>query len=133
MTQIIVTVGEAGNLSVTDVDVQMTPMSATSVEEEGEITSVPNEFELSQNYPNPFNPTTTIRYALPKGSHVTLKIYNLRGELVKILVNGYQSAQNHQVTWNGDNESGQKVAAGIYLYQLQAGDYQKTMRLILLK
>lgn len=128
-----VIVGEAGNFSVTSVDVELIPMSATSVEQENNVSTVPAEFELMQNYPNPFNPTTTIRYALPEVSHVTLKIYNLRGELVKTLVNGYQAAQNHQVVWNGDNERGQKVAAGIYLYQLQAGDYKQTMRLILLK
>ena len=128
-----VTMGEAGNFSVTSVDVELIPMSTTSVEDEGNVTNVPSKFELMQNYPNPFNPTTTIRYALPKASHVTLKIYNLRGELVKTLLNGYQAALNHQVTWNGDNEAGQKVAAGIYLYQLQAGNHKQTMRLILLK
>ncbi len=128
-----VTVGESGNFYVTNVDVQLIPMSATSIEEQDLVNSVPSKFALLQNYPNPFNPTTTIRYALPKASHVTLKIYNLRGELVNTLVNGYQTAQNHQVVWKGDNENGQKVAAGIYLYQLQAGNYKQTMRLILLK
>jgi hypothetical protein len=93
----------------------------------------PSQIRLLGNYPNPFNPTTTIRYALPKASYATLKIYNLNGEVVKTLVNGYQTAQYHQVVWNGDNEAGQKVAAGIYLYQLQVGDYQQTMRLILMK
>lgn len=92
----------------------------------------PTTFELSA-LPNPFNPTTTIRYALPQAAPVTLTIYNLKGEVVKTLVNGYQTAQNHQVVWNGDDEAGQKVAAGIYLYQLQAGNYKQTMRLILMK
>jgi len=128
-----VSVGDEGNFSVASVDVELMPMSTTSVEDDVDVLSIPNEFELMQNYPNPFNPTTTIRYALPKASHVTLKIYNLRGELVNTLVNGYQTAQNHQVVWNGDNEAGQKVAAGVYLYHLQAGSYQQTMRLILLK
>jgi len=128
-----ITVGADGNLAVENADVQLTPMSATAVGEEDNISAVPSKFELLQNYPNPFNPSTTIRYALPKASHVTLKIFNLRGEVVKTLVNGFQSAQNYQVVWNGDNESGQKVAAGIYLYQLQADNYKQTMRLILLK
>ncbi|MDZ7332643.1 MAG: carboxypeptidase regulatory-like domain-containing protein [candidate division KSB1 bacterium] len=128
-----VAVGEAGNFTVTSVDVALTPMATTDVEQSTNSDTAPKEFELAQNYPNPFNPTTTIRYALPVGSHVTLKIYNLKGEVVKTLVNGYQAAQNHQVVWNGDNDAGQRVAAGIYLYQLQAGNYRKTMRLILMK
>ncbi len=128
-----VTVGDVGTFSVTSVDVELIPMSATSVEEENNVSNVPAEFELMQNYPNPFNPTTTIRYILPKASRVTLKIYNLRGELVKTLVDGYQSAQNHQVTWNGDNEAGEKVAAGIYLYRLKTENYQQTKRLVFLK
>lgn len=128
-----VSMGEAGNFSVNNVDVELIPMSTTSVEEDGNVTNVPGNFELMQNYPNPFNPTTAIRYALPEASHVTLKIYNLRGELVKTLVDGYQAALTYQVTWNGYNEAGQKVAAGVYLYQLQAGNHKQTMRLILLK
>ncbi len=128
-----VSVGEAGDFSVEGVDVQLTPMSSTDVEQPYELSGSPKRFELSQNYPNPFNPSTTIRYALPAASHVTLKIFNLKGEVVKTLVNGYQAAQYHQVVWNGDNEAGQRVAAGIYLYQLQAGNYKKTMRLILMK
>jgi len=128
-----ITVGEAANFAVTGVDVQLIPMSATAIGEQGKVSGMPAKFELSQNYPNPFNPTTTIRYALPKASHVTLKMFNLRGELVKTLVNGYQSAQYHQVMWNGSNEAGEKVAAGIYLYQLKAENYKQTMRLILLK
>ncbi len=128
-----IAVGEVGNYAVSGVDVALSPMSSTAVEQQSNLTGAPKRFELSQNYPNPFNPSTTIRYALPKASHVTLKIYNLRGEVVKTLVNGYQTAQNYQVVWNGDNDAGQKVAAGIYLYQLQAGNYQRTMRLILMK
>lgn len=88
---------------------------------------------LLGNYPNPFNPSTTIQYALPNAAPVTLKIYNLKGEVVKTLVNGYQTAQYHRVEWNGDDEAGQKVAAGIYLCQLQSGSYKQTMRLILMK
>ena len=126
-------VGEAANFTVTDVNVQLVPMSATAVGEDDNFSGVPEKFELSQNYPNPFNPRTTIHYALLKAAHVTLKIFNLRGELVKTLVNGYRSAQYHQVIWNGENEAGEKASAGIYLYQLKAGNFQQTKRLVLLK
>jgi membrane-bound inhibitor of C-type lysozyme len=84
-------------------------------------------------YPNPFNPSTTIRYALPTASHVTLKVFNLRGELVKILVDGNRAANRYQVVWNGANESGAKVAAGIYLYQLKTDNYSQIKRMIFIK
>ncbi len=111
----------------------MTPISAASVDEQGDVTIVPGQFELLQNYPNSFNPTTTIRYALPNASQVILKIYNLIGEVVKTLVNGYQSEQYHQMVWNRENEIGQKSATGIYLYHLLAGVYKQTKRLIIMK
>jgi len=128
-----VLVGDSGNFTITGVDVKLTPMSATSVEQELTGAGVPAEFELVQNYPNPFNPSTTIRYALPTASHVTLKVFNLRGELVKTLVNGNRAANRYQVVWNGENESGAKVAAGIYLYQLKTDNYSQIKRMIFLK
>ncbi len=91
---------------------------------EPEVGQNPTTFELSA-FPNPFNPTTTIRYALPQASQATLKIFNLQGEVVKTLVDGYQTANHYQVVWNGRNESGAKVAAGIYLYQLKTDNYSQ--------
>ncbi|MCI0495669.1 carboxypeptidase regulatory-like domain-containing protein [candidate division KSB1 bacterium] len=126
-------VGDSGNFTITGVDVKLTPMSATSVDEEITGTGVPMEFDLSQNYPNPFNPSTTIRYALPTASHVTLKVFNLRGELVKTLVDGNRAANRYQVVWNGENESGAKVAAGIYLYQLKTDNHSQIKRMIFIK
>jgi hypothetical protein len=128
-----ITVGQAGNFTITGADVQLTPMSATAIGDENKTTGLPGQFELSQNYPNPFNPTTTIRYALPQASHATLKIFNLQGEVVKTLVNGYQTANHYQVVWNGENESGAKVAAGIYLYQLKTDNYSQIKRMIFIK
>ncbi|MBN2090756.1 T9SS type A sorting domain-containing protein [candidate division KSB1 bacterium] len=79
----------------------------------------PQSFVLYQNYPNPFNPTTTIHYDLPFEAQVTLKIFNLRGEQLKVLENGIKPAGRHVVVWNSLNEDGQQVASGVYFYQLE--------------
>ena len=94
---------------------------------------VPAEFQLFPNYPNPFNPTTTIQYSLPEASHVTLQIFNLRGELVRTLVNGTQVAKLYQIIWDSKNDQGQAVAAGIYICRFKAGDFTRVQRLVLLK
>jgi len=80
---------------------------------------MPTAFVLYQNYPNPFNPTTTIHYDLPFEGQVTLKIFNLRGEQLKVLENGIKPAGRHFVVWNSLNEDGQQVASGVYFYQLE--------------
>ena len=103
--------------------IQLVPVS---IADEGE--AIPVDYALAQNYPNPFNPVTTIRYALPKSSKVTLMIYNLMGQEVARLVDGKQSAGHHKETWNASN-----ISSGIYLYRLQAGDFVRTRKMVLLK
>lgn len=92
----------------------------------------PSEFKLNQNYPNPFNYYTTIKYDLPVDSKIKLTVYNILGQKVVTLVNKRQSADNYTTTWNGLNSSGQKVASGIYIYQLRIEDkvFQKKMLLL---
>jgi len=94
----------------------------------------PSDFELAQNFPNPFNPVTTIRFGLSKEERVTLKIYNLRGELVAILVeNEPRAAGYHAEIWDGRDHLGQAVASGLYVYQLRAGGKTLTKKMALLK
>ncbi|MCH8272832.1 MAG: T9SS type A sorting domain-containing protein [Candidatus Marinimicrobia bacterium] len=88
----------------------------------------PTEFALSQNYPNPFNPETVIEYALPKATEVSLKIYNLRGQEVALLINDTMPAGNHQVIWDASN-----MASGVYIYRLQAANFVQTRKMLLLK
>ena len=94
---------------------------------------LPDEFALHQNYPNPFNPVTTLRYDLPENSFVNVTIYDMLGRQVKTLVNQSQVAGYKSVIWNATNNYGKPVSAGIYLYQIQAGEYISTKKMILLK
>jgi hypothetical protein len=95
--------------------------------------SLPSKIELYQNYPNPFNPSTTIEYYLSKMSNVELKIYNLFGQEVKTLVNGFQTAGNKSVVWNGVSNLNQVVAAGIYYYKIQVGKEAQCRKMLYLK
>ncbi|MBI4547123.1 MAG: T9SS type A sorting domain-containing protein [Ignavibacteriae bacterium] len=88
----------------------------------------PITFNLSQNYPNPFNPVTVIRYQIPVSSRVTLKVYNLLGQEVAVLVDGMQEAGYKSVELNAN-----KIASGVYFYRLQAGTFVETKKLLLLK
>ena len=93
-------------------------------------------FKLTQNYPNPFNPTTRINYNVNIDGHVSLKIYDIMGRLVKILVNDYRVAGNengYDVHWDGTDKSGSKVSAGLYIYSLQTADMNMTKKMVLMK
>jgi len=94
---------------------------------------IPTEFALRQNFPNPFNPVTTLRYDLPQQSFVSLKIYDIRGRLISVLVNNVQPAGFHSVLWKGTNANAEPVSAGMYLYTIEAEGYQKTRKMVLLK
>lgn len=89
--------------------------------------------ELQQNYPNPFNPDTTIRYSLNETAPVSLGIYNLKGQLVKKLVNEVQEKGTHQMEWNGLDQDSRPVSGGIYLYRLSSGQHFSTKRMVLIK
>jgi hypothetical protein len=95
--------------------------------------TLPRRFSVAQNYPNPFNPVTEIRYELPRASEVSLNVYNLLGQKVRTLVSGYQSAGRYNVSWSGDNDNGIAVSSGVYIYRFEAGDYQRTLKMILMK
>jgi len=89
---------------------------------------VPESLQLSQNYPNPFNPTTKIDFALPEASQVSLTVYNMIGQQVATLEDGFLSAGQHSVSFDASH-----LSSGIYLYRLQAGDQVMTRTLTLVK
>ena len=93
----------------------------------------PYSYNLLPNFPNPFNPETSITYVLPEETQVTMIIYNSAGEKITTLVHGRQDRGYHSVTWNGRDASGRPVSGGIYFCRIQAGSYQETIRMLLLK
>jgi len=90
-------------------------------------------FELGQNYPNPFNPTTTINYDLPSSADVMLTVYDMSGRTVTTLTDRYQSTGSYTVEWNGTDDLGNTLSAGVYLCRLVAGDYSKTIKIVYLR
>jgi len=102
-----------------DLIVSATPTSASTI---------PSEYTLYQNYPNPFNSSTTIRFDIKEASHVSLKVFDLLGREVDILVNNNFSAGTYTVSWETS-----RVASGIYFYSIKSGDFAATKKLLLLK
>lgn len=94
---------------------------------------VVTDYTLEQNYPNPFNPSTTIRLDLPDAGEVNLSIYNMSGQLVKKLVTGEMNAGRHNVVWDATNDHGVRVASGVYLYVIKAGEFTAQRKLVLMK
>ncbi|MDD3464469.1 MAG: T9SS type A sorting domain-containing protein [Candidatus Cloacimonetes bacterium] len=94
---------------------------------------VPDQFVLMQNYPNPFNPSTTISYILPEASEITLSVYNLKGQLVRTLVEGFKPSGLHQVVWDGKDKLNRQASSGVYFIRLQSGKTSKTRKMLLMK
>ena len=94
---------------------------------------VTEAFKLTQNYPNPFNPSTSINFTVPELSDVNISVYDINGRLVNTLINNTFSAGEYNVTWNGDDMAGNKVAAGIYMYNLTSGETSITNKMMLVK
>ena len=94
---------------------------------------IPYVFALHQNYPNPFNPITTIKYDLPKDALTTINIYDIMGRHVKTLIENYETAGFKMVKWDATNNNGNNVSAGMYIYQIRAGAFNDTKKMVLLK
>ena len=93
----------------------------------------PVRFSTYPNYPNPFNPTTQIRYDLPEEQNVTIAIYDVIGRKIRSLMNTSQTAGYHSVRWDAKNDIGEGVAAGMYIYTIQAGEFKDTKKMVLIK
>ncbi|MCZ6766132.1 MAG: T9SS type A sorting domain-containing protein, partial [bacterium] len=91
--------------------------------------------DLAQNYPNPFNPTTAIRYSVAEPGQVTVVVFNVAGQRVRTLVDGFHAPQSQPfvVRWDGTNQSGDPVSSGVYYYRLSAPHYSATRKMVLIK
>ena len=116
-----------GHQATATVFITITPVSGVSDH------AIPVSFGLHQNFPNPFNPVTTISYALPEKSHVTLRIFSVMGSEICTLVSEDKSAGQYEAAWNAQDRFGQTVSSGIYFYQLKAGDYTQIRKMLLVR
>ena len=94
-----------------------------------------NSTALSMNYPNPFNPSTTIKFDIAGDMPVqtSLNVYNVRGQLLRSLVNGMKSAGTYQIQWDGKDDAGRTLPSGVYFYRLQAGEFNQTRKMVMMK
>jgi hypothetical protein len=108
-------------------------ISASSRSASIDLNAVPDAYALHQNFPNPFNPTTNIRFDLKDAGEVDIAVYNLLGQKVKTLTTGDLTAGYHEVVWDGTDNHGVTVSAGVYIYSLSSEYFNQTRKMILLK
>jgi len=99
----------------------------------GDVVEVPSATVLGANYPNPFNPTTTIAFDVARAGAVSISVYNIKGQLVRNLVNGDFTAGKHNVVWNGEDATGRSVGSGIYFYRMVAPGYTNVRKMVMMK
>jgi len=116
-----------GDLSYMAIDIQF----GTNVEEGQVVYNTPKM--LKANYPNPFNPSTTIEYSVPSQERVNLSVYNVKGQLVKTLVDNTVPAGDHFVTWNGRDEMNREASSGVYFYKLETESASEMRKMIMVK
>ncbi|MCD4827808.1 MAG: T9SS type A sorting domain-containing protein [Candidatus Cloacimonetes bacterium] len=121
---------DGGTLKYAALDVDFSQLPGYGANDDGEVTPFTTSLI---NYPNPFNPTTNISFSLPVAQDVELKIYNVRGELVKTMATGVMPAGPHTFVWEGNNNNGSAVASGVYFCKLSAGGSVETNKMLLLK
>jgi len=124
--EMIITSNDINNPSITiPIHITTVPNSDPAI--------VPVVTTLEGNYPNPFNPETTINFSLKESGKVRINIYNLKGQLVKQLIDTELPSGKHQIVWNGKDNQGRNVGSGIYLYRMEAKGYTNTKKMMLMK
>ncbi|MFH1251787.1 MAG: T9SS type A sorting domain-containing protein [bacterium] len=115
--------------TIGDYSIQLV-LTQTDVEKKPPL--IPKRFQLYQNYPNPFNPGTIIEFKLPQVLHLKLTVFNLRGQIIKVIADGFYPAGLSRVCWDGTNSNGKGVAAGIYFYRLETEQFAEARKMLLL-
>ena len=95
--------------------------------------NLPSQYVLGRNYPNAFNPHTTFSYSIPKRDKVTIDVFDMKGRIVKTLLDNKQSPGNRSISWDARNHLGHKVSSGVYFYRMQAGNFSQTNKMVLIK
>ena len=112
-------------------------VTGTGIEEDDSESKVGKSFSLSQNYPNTFNPSTTISFDIPgdpgEVRKVNLSIYDIRGKLVKALIDSELKPGIHRVQWDGMDDRGDKVSSGVYFYKMRSSDWTSRRKMTLLR
>ncbi|NQT26377.1 T9SS type A sorting domain-containing protein [candidate division KSB1 bacterium] len=98
-----------------------------------EMNFLPSRFHLGQNYPNPFNPSTIINVAVPRSSQVRVVVYNIQGQIVRILKDGDMTAGFHQVVWDGHDDMGRSLGNGVYLIQMEGVNFIQRRKALYIK
>ena len=110
-----------------DLPVYPTPPFAAAADK------APDTFTLFRNFPNPFNGSTNFYYRLNRPGYVSVKVFNMQGRLIRVLINEFQNEGTHSVKWNGRDTENQQAASGVYLYRLKIGRQSKSMKMLLLR
>jgi len=132
--QVLGTSGRNASCPITITELQLNEGKIPVVAQSASFAApLPSSFALSQSYPNPSNPETNIGYRLPVECKLRLEIYNLAGQLVRILVSGKKQAGYHTARWDGRDQLRKEVASRIYFYRIQAGEFTQTRRMVVLK
>ena len=114
------------SLNTAEFGIYRAQLSPTAIADDE--TALPGKFNLAQNYPNPFNPSTTISYQLPNANRVKLSVYDMLGREIQTLVNEYQNAGQHTVRFDA-----QQLPSGVYFYNINAGNFQATRKMLLIE
>ena len=121
-------IASSGRVMLSAVDKAAEASFLNQVEAQESLIEMPTVYHLDQNFPNPFNPVTEIHYSLPSSSHVTLKVYNMLGQLVSTLIDGEQESGYQSVQWAASD-----LSSGVYFYQITAGTFSNVKRMMLVK
>jgi hypothetical protein len=124
---------EAGNAGEDVSDGNFTICESNDVDDWTDNPNAPVNFALLQSHPNPFNPACKIPYALAAGCPVKLEIYNMLGQKVRILLEEYQTAGRKTVHWDGTDDQGKSMPAGLYFYRIRAGEFVDSKKMVLLR
>jgi hypothetical protein len=111
----------------------MTVTPSITADADDDDISLPTEFSLQQNYPNPFNPATTIKFSISRSSEVKIDIFNIAGQMVNRVADGYYTSGEYELVWDGRGLNGSEVASGIYLYRLLSEEGILTRKMCLVR